>query len=38
VIAVGGAVMIALGLLIITGEFTALNTWASKTVPWQTSI
>jgi len=38
VIAVGGAVMIALGLLIITGEFTHLNTWASKTVPWQTSI
>jgi len=38
VIAVGGAVMIALGLLIITGEFTQLNTWASKTVPWQTSI
>src|SRR4029077_19737291 len=38
VIAVGGAVMIALGLLIITGEFTALNNWASQTVPWQTSI
>jgi cytochrome c-type biogenesis protein len=38
VIAIGGAVMIALGILIVTGEFTQLNTWASKTVPWQTSI
>jgi cytochrome c-type biogenesis protein len=41
VIAVGGAVMIALGLLILTGEFTILNTWASKTLPlakWQESI
>jgi cytochrome c-type biogenesis protein len=38
IIGVGGAVMIALGLLILTGEFTALNSWASKTVPWQSSI
>ncbi len=38
VIAVGGAVMIALGLLILTGEFTVLNTWASKAVPWQASV
>jgi cytochrome c-type biogenesis protein len=38
VIAIGGAVMIALGILIVTGEFTQLNTWASKTVPWQASI
>ena len=41
VIAVGGAVMIALGLLILTGEFTILNSWASKTLPlakWQESI
>ena len=38
VIAAGGAVMILLGLLIVTGEFTTLNTWASKTVPWQESV
>jgi cytochrome c-type biogenesis protein len=38
VIAVGGAVMIALGLLILTGEFTVLNSWASRAVPWQASI
>jgi cytochrome c-type biogenesis protein len=38
IIGVGGAVMIALGVLILTGEFTVLNTWASKTVPWQSSI
>jgi cytochrome c-type biogenesis protein len=38
IIGVGGAVMIALGLLILTGEFTVLNSWASKTVPWQSSI
>jgi cytochrome c-type biogenesis protein len=41
VIGVGGAVMIALGLLILTGEFTILNTWASKALPlakWQESI
>lgn len=38
IIGLGGAVMIALGVLILTGEFTVLNTWASKTVPWQSSI
>jgi cytochrome c-type biogenesis protein len=38
VIAFGGAVMIALGVLIVTGEFTTLNTWASQTVPWQESV
>ncbi|MEA2200625.1 MAG: cytochrome c-type biosis protein [Solirubrobacteraceae bacterium] len=38
IIGVGGAVMIALGVLILTGEFTVLNNWASKTVPWQSSI
>jgi len=38
VIACGGAVMILLGLLIVTGEFTTLNTWASQTIPWQESV
>ena len=41
IIATGGAVMIVLGVLILTGEFTILNTWASKTLPlgkWQESI
>jgi cytochrome c-type biogenesis protein len=38
IIGVGGAVMIALGLLILTGEFTVLNTWASKAIPWQASV
>ncbi len=38
IIAVGGVVMITLGALILTGEFTVLNTWASKTVPWQGSV
>jgi cytochrome c-type biogenesis protein len=38
VIGVGGAIMIALGLLILTGEFTMLNSWASRTIPWQASI
>jgi len=38
IIGVGGAVMIALGVLILTGEFTVLNSWASKTIPWQSSI
>ena len=38
IIAVGGAVMIVLGLLILTGEFTVLNTWATKALPWQESI
>jgi cytochrome c-type biogenesis protein len=32
IIAAGGAVMIVLGVLILTGEFTILNTWASKTL------
>jgi hypothetical protein len=30
--------MITLGLLILTGEFTVLNSWASKTLPWQASV
>jgi cytochrome c-type biogenesis protein len=38
IIAVGGAVMICLGLLIVTGEFTTLNSWASETIPWQSSL
>ncbi|HUH81267.1 MAG TPA: cytochrome c biogenesis protein CcdA [Solirubrobacteraceae bacterium] len=38
VIALGGAVMILLGVLIVTGEFTTLNTWASKAIPWQESV
>jgi cytochrome c-type biogenesis protein len=38
IIAIGGLVMIALGLLIVTGEFTVLNSWASKTIPWQSSV
>jgi cytochrome c-type biogenesis protein len=38
IIGIGGAVMIALGLLILTGEFTALNNWASKAVPWQEGV
>jgi cytochrome c-type biogenesis protein len=38
IIALGGLVMITLGVLILTGEFTVLNTWASKTVPWQESV
>jgi cytochrome c-type biogenesis protein len=38
IIGIGGAVMIALGVLIVTGEFTVLNSWASKTIPWQSSI
>lgn len=38
IIAFGGAVMIALGLLIVTGEFTVLNSWASKAIPWQSSV
>jgi cytochrome c-type biogenesis protein len=41
IIAVGGAVMIGLGVLILTGEFTILNSWASKTLPlgkWQESV
>jgi cytochrome c-type biogenesis protein len=38
IIGVGGAVMIALGLLILTGEFTVLNSWASRTLSWQSNI
>lgn len=41
IIATGGAVMIVLGVLILTGEFTILNTWASKSLPlgkWQESL
>jgi cytochrome c-type biogenesis protein len=38
IIAVGGAVMIGLGLLILTGEFTVLNSWLSQTLPWQSSV
>jgi len=38
IIAIGGAIMIGLGVLIVTGEFTVLNTWASKTIPWQSSV
>jgi cytochrome c-type biogenesis protein len=38
IIAIGGAVMITLGVLILTGEFTTLNNWASKAIPWQESV
>jgi len=41
IIAAGGAVMIILGVLILTGEFTMLNSWASKSLPlgkWQESL
>ncbi len=38
IIGVGGAVMIATGVLILTGEFTVLNSWASETIPWQASV
>jgi cytochrome c-type biogenesis protein len=38
IIGAGGAVMIVLGLLILTGEFTVLNSWLSKALPWQTSV
>jgi hypothetical protein len=34
IIAIGGAVMIALGLLILTGEFTVLNSWVNKALPF----
>jgi cytochrome c-type biogenesis protein len=37
IIAAGGAVMILLGALILTGEFTILNSWLSQTLPWQNS-
>jgi cytochrome c-type biogenesis protein len=38
VIGLGGAVMIALGILILTGEFQILNSWASESLPWTHSI
>jgi cytochrome c-type biogenesis protein len=38
IIGAGGAVMIVLGVLILTGEFTVLNSWLSKAFPWQTSV
>ena len=41
IIATGGAVMIALGVLILTGEFTILNSWVSRNMPlgkWQESV
>jgi cytochrome c-type biogenesis protein len=41
IIGVGGVVMIALGVLILTGEFTVLNSWVSKNLPlgkWQEKI
>jgi cytochrome c-type biogenesis protein len=41
IIGIGGAVMIALGVLILTGEFTVLNSWVSRSVPlgnWQEKI
>jgi len=33
IIGVGGAIMIALGILIVTGEFTILNSWVSRNLP-----
>jgi cytochrome c-type biogenesis protein len=41
IIGAGGVVMIALGVLILTGEFTVLNSWVSRTLPlgkWQAGI
>ncbi len=41
IIAAGGAVMIVLGVLILTGEFTILNSWVSRNMPlgkWQESV
>ena len=41
IIGIGGAVMIVLGVLILTGEFTVLNSWVSRTLPlgkWQEKI
>jgi cytochrome c-type biogenesis protein len=35
IIGVGGVVMVAMGILILTGEFTVLNSWLSTTLPWQ---
>ena len=34
IIGIGGGVMIALGLLIITGEFTVLNSFVNRTLPF----
>jgi cytochrome c-type biogenesis protein len=38
IIAIGGAVLVTLGLLILTGEFTILNARAQEILPWQSSI
>lgn len=38
IIAIGGVVMITLGLLILTGEFTILNAKAQELIPWQASV
>ena len=41
IIGIGGAVMIVLGVLILTGEFTMLNSWVSRNVPlgkWQEGV
>jgi cytochrome c-type biogenesis protein len=41
IIGIGGAVMIVLGVLIVTGEFTVLNSWVSRTLPlghWQEGV
>ena len=41
IIGVGGVVMILLGVLILTGEFTVLNSYVSKTLPlgkWQEAV
>jgi cytochrome c-type biogenesis protein len=38
IVGIGGAVMIALGVLILTGEFTILNSWMQRTLPWQSGI
>jgi cytochrome c-type biogenesis protein len=41
IIGAGGAVMIVLGVLILTGEFTILNSWVQRNVPlghWQESV
>jgi cytochrome c-type biogenesis protein len=41
IIGIGGAVMIVLGVLIVTGEFTVLNSWVSKNLPlgnWQEGV
>jgi cytochrome c-type biogenesis protein len=41
IIGIGGVVMITLGVLILTGEFTVLNSWVSRNLPlgkWQEGI